>query len=257
MIERAIPQAEPPVPLGVAAGQRIVTPGLDPVFGWLGAESARIAQPLILPQALLEPRASTSISYACNLPASWAGCGVPQAQSPQQASDFPGVIAREGERSFLQASLPGGQVPIALTDGSRAAIAFRWACVTAHASIGAVWRCFLKLNTPLQPGLWTAAAHDYVFEASGGWLLSAPGILKVALGERSFQLTHLAGLLTCFPSHSGRVKTVCLRADGWCKRELKSLWLYPDRSIVARFSDGSAQPIATAAPGRTAAALAA
>ena len=48
-----------------------------------------------------------------------------------------------------------------------------------------------------------------------------------------------------------------ISADGWAKRELLSLWLYPDRSIIAQFSDGAQTLIATAAPARSAAILAA
>ena len=37
-------------------------------------------------------------------------------------------------------------------------------------------------------------------------------------------------------------------ADGWGRRELAGLFLHPDRSIVARLSDGTETRIATAAP---------
>ncbi len=58
MFERAAPPKETPVPLSVAAGQRIVTPGFDPVLGWIGGENARAAQALVFPHWLLEPRPS-------------------------------------------------------------------------------------------------------------------------------------------------------------------------------------------------------
>ncbi len=48
------------------------------------------------------------------------------------------------------------------------------------------------------------------------------------------------------------VKVTHIAADGWAKRELEGLWLYPGRSIVARFSDGTRMRIATAASARTA-----
>jgi hypothetical protein len=258
MIERTIPQKDLPVPLTVGAGQRIVTLGMEPVLGWIGSQSARIAQPLTFPPGLLEPCASTTIAYTCNLPAPLpAGKGAGSAPESGQTAALAGVIAREAEASFLASSLPGGQVSIVSAGGCRAAIGLRWVCVTGHASIGAVWRCFLKLHAPAGNGLWTAAGHDYVFEANGGWLLNAPGSLSVALGDRSFTLTHPGGLLTCFPAQSALVKVVRLYADGWAKRELKSIMRHADRSIVAHFSDGSQKCIAIAAPGRAAAAMAA
>ncbi len=252
MFERASPPKEPPVPLSLAAGQRIVMAGLDPVLGWIGNESARTAQALVFPQWLLEPRASETVAYACNLPAP-----APRAQPEHSLPPMPHAAAFEAETPLPAASLPGGQVAIVSTGGRRGAIQLRWACVTASASIGAVWRCFLKLSAPSAASPWTPVGHDYVFEAASGFLVNEPGSLNVRLGGSWFKLTHPGGKLTCFPSHSGRVKVTRISADGWAKRELLSLWLYPDRSIIAQFSDGAETRIATAAPARSAAILAA
>ena len=83
------------------------------------------------------------------------------------------------------------------------------------------------------------------------------GKSEVTLGGGSFKLAHFDGKLTCFPSHAGLVKVTRISADGWAKRELQSLWLYPDRGIVARFMDGTQARIATSAPARMSAILAA
>ena len=136
MFERASPPKEPPVPLSVAAGQRIVMPGLDPVLGWIGTR-APAPPALVFPQWLLEPRASETVAYACNLPArrsepsrNRAGHRCPVRPAFRGGDAIPGRIASRG------------QVAIVSTGGRRGAIQFRWACVTASASIGAVWRCF-------------------------------------------------------------------------------------------------------------------
>ncbi len=250
MFERASPPKEPPVPLSLAAGQRIVMPGLDPVLGWIGNESARTAQALVFPQWLLEPRASETVAYACNLPA-------PAPRTHQKLSPLPGAPNPESEASFLAASLPGGRVAIIMAGGRRGAMVFRWAQLTANASTGTVWRCFMKLCASSAASPWTAIGHDYVFEGAGGSLVSTPGNLRVTLGGSSFKLVHPDGKLTCFPAHSGLVKVTRISADGWVKRELQSLWLCPDRRVIARFSDGTEARIATAAPARPAAILAA
>ncbi|MFY9642250.1 MAG: hypothetical protein WAK07_15310 [Rhodomicrobium sp.] len=246
MIERASPPKEQPVTLSLAAGQRIVMPGLDPVLGWIGGEKARVAQALVFPQWLLEPRPTETIVYACNLPAPVPGLPSTQIKAAGQA-----------EASFVAASLPGGQVSMVSPEGQRRTLLFRWACVTAHASIGAVWHCFLKLRTPSDSGSWTAVKHDYVFEAGGGFLVNTPGSLEVTLGHAAFNLTHPEGYPTCFPAQSRLVKVARASADGWARRELRGLLLYFDRSIVARFSDSTERQIATAAPARAAAILAA
>jgi hypothetical protein len=64
-------------------------------------------------------------------------------------------------------------------------------------------------------------------------------------------------MLTCLPARAALVKITRLTADGRARRELESLALYPDRSVVARFSDGTKAKIATAAPASVAPALAA
>src|SRR5208337_2437262 len=116
---------------------------------------------------------------------------------------------------------------------------------------------FMKLCTSSAASPWTAVGHDYIFDAAGGLLVSTPGNPRVTLGGSSFKLIHPDGKLTCFPSHAGLVKVARISADGWAKRELQSLWLYPDRRVIARFSDGSEARVATAAPARSAAILAA
>src|SRR5208282_394995 len=101
MIERASPPKEQPVPLTLGAGQRIVTLGLDPVLGWIGGEKARIAQALIFPQWLLEPRATENIVYACNLPAPLPGAPSTKIKAAARAA------GPEAGPLFLAASLPG------------------------------------------------------------------------------------------------------------------------------------------------------
>jgi hypothetical protein len=73
----------------------------------------------------------------------------------------------------------------------------------------------------------------------------------------SITITHLEGMLTCLPAQAELVKITRLTADGRAKRELESLTLQPDRSIVARFSDGVKAKVAMAAPASAAPALAA
>jgi hypothetical protein len=252
MVERTVPHRRLPIPLHLAGGRRIVTLEFEPVLGWLGGEGSGAAQPLTLPAGLLEPSITTNIVYACNLPAphdrggDGAGAHLPMDSS----GSLPEEIAGSFEAEFSMGSLPGGQIGIVSCQGEHGTVKFRWLCVTAHASIGAVWRCFVctRARNSLSP--WTAIEHDYVFEAGGSSLLSAPGMQKIALREfdQEITLTHPEEMLTSFSCLSGRVKITHLRADGWVKRELLSLMLNPDCSIAARFSDGAQMTVATAAP---------
>jgi hypothetical protein len=238
---------ETPVPLSVAGGQRIVTPGMDPVLGWIGNENSRAAQALVFPYWLLEPRPTETIAYACNLPAP-----AQRAQLKRSQLAPPGSAGSGADAQFQAASLPGGRVAIITAGGKPGAMAFRWACVSSSESSGAVWRCFMRLYSPSAVSPWTPVAYDYVFEPAGGFLVNTPGSLRVTLGGSSFKLTHPDGGPSCFPSHSGLVKVTHASADGWAKRELQSLWLCPDRAVVARFADGTSARIATAAPAHSA-----
>ncbi len=243
-----------PVRLSLAAGQRIVTSGLDPVLGWIGAERASPAQPLFFPVSLLEPQATSNIVYTCNLPAHY-GRSAGNLAPAENLAGIEKAVERGIEAEFLAASLPGGQVAMVSPEGVGMTVRFRWVCLTADASLGAVWRLFARMPSD---GLWRTIAHDYVLEAGSGVLLNPPGNLEIpAAAGQEVTLTHPASMLTCLPCHSGRVKVTLLLANGWMKRNLTGLFLYADRSIGARFSDGAEEKFAAAAPGLAALAIAA
>jgi hypothetical protein len=232
---------EKPVPLSIVAGHRIVLPGLEPLTGWIGEENPRPDQPLTFPRWLLEPRATETIVYACNLPATAASLLAPGAPAS------PG-----SEHALLAASLPGGRSPVYLSGGKPGAMLFRWLLTGANRSRGPVWQCYARLCADTSASPWTQVGLDYAFDAEGGFPLDAPGTVRVAVGGTSFRIAFPDRKLTSFAAQSGLVKVTRIEADGWAKRELISLWLYPDRRIVARFSDGAAMRIATAAPARAA-----
>jgi hypothetical protein len=243
MMERAAPPRE----LGLDNGGRI-TLRLEPLLGWTAGHGQGAPHPLLFPGDLLEASPTTTLVYACNLPALRPG-GL---QAPLDfVGQLPNSIGPEAEGDFLAASFPGGQAAIVGADGERIAVQFRWLCVTANASIGAVWRCFMRVGARASGSFWRAVGHDYLFEAGGGAALNAPQLVNAPLGRGaalSFKLLHPEGLLTCFPCGSGRVKVTRLQADGWAKRRLLSLWLQADNSVVALFSDGAQKTIAMAAP---------
>jgi hypothetical protein len=251
MAECTSPQRKHRVPLSLEAGRRIVTPLSEPVLGWLGGPGTDVAQALSLPAELLDPRTTENIFYSCNLPAPVATPAKAATALTKAISGSEGKVLPRAVAAFMGASLPGGQVPAVMSDGRAGIVRFRWLCLPSQPNRTS-WRCFAQLRE----GNWTAAAHDYVFDA-GGFLVTSPGKLTIALGGHRLTLQHPEGMLTCFPCKSGRVKITRLRADGWGKRELLGLSLHSDRSISGRFSDGTESVIATAAPAWAAGAMAA
>jgi len=251
---RAFPPGKPPVPLSLAAGQRIVSPALEPVLGWTGEESTGLAEILIFPQDLLKASATQNITYACNLPAPDQRNALKDNERPSKSA---GAGARKTEAKLLASSLLGGQISIIAANGNRNTIGFRWACVSAQAATGLVWRCFVKLSTLAVAGPWTALSQDYVFDYRSGALLNGPDSIRAGLKGGSLTIAHPEGMLTCLPAQAELVKITRFTADGRAKRELESLELHSDRSIVACFSDGMKAKIATAAPASAVPALAA
>jgi hypothetical protein len=200
---------------------------------------------LVFPQDLLKASATQTITYACNLPAPAKKTASKDNERPSKSAS---AGARKAEAKLLSSSLFGGQISIVAANGNRSTVGFRWACVSPQAATGRVWRCFVQLSTPAGAGPWTAVAQDYVFDPSSGALLDGPASIGAGLKGCSLTITHPAGMLTCLPAQAELVKITRLTSDGRAKRELESLALYPDCSIVARFSDGMKAKIATAAP---------
>jgi len=235
---------EAPIALSLTPAKIIVTPALDPVVGWIGEESTRPPHSLRFPESLLEESATSNIVYACNLPAPASFENEALAYATGNADEIaPGI-----ERAFLRTSLPGGQTRIISEEGAPVSLRFRWVCISAHSSIGSVWRCFVQSSSGARD--WSAIGHDYVFEAGSCLLLNAaePVNLPLSPAGSSVTLTHPTGLLTCLPCRSGRVKVTRLLPDGRAKRSLRSLHLHADRSIIAHFSNGSYWKFAVAAP---------
>ena len=255
MFERATAAKPFPVQLRVDSGQRILAPQGEAILGWLGGGSAGAAQTLTVPGNLLAPSPTSNVVYSCNLPADGDG----PAAILDIACQLPSEIDRDLEDGFLAASLPGGQTAIITADGERATIRFRWICLSAHTSIGAVWRCFVFMGCG-GVGAWRAIDHDYIFEAGGGIVLNPPDAVAIPTGgdfTTFVTLSHPEGMLTSFPCALGRVKVTRLAPDGWPRRHVLSIMMQDDNRIVAFFSDGRQEMIATAAPSSRRAARAA
>lgn len=230
-------------PLSVASGQRIVTRAFEPVF------DAADLKPMTLVEGLLEPCATARITYACNVPAIFSEKTSAFRRPPLDRSGMvPSKIERTLDEAFPAGSFPGGQVAAVTRTGEPCTIFFRWACLSAAPSIGAVWRCFFKARDRTSDGDWNAIASDYLFDAGTGSLLTAPSSPLIVLPDGShLDLDNTAGMPTSLACKAGCVKVIRLAADGWLKRNLVSLVLDPQNRVIARFSDGARMTIGIAA----------
>jgi len=249
MDERLRPFRRQTIPLSLAAGRRIVMPDGEPVLGWLGSETGRVAEPLTFPAHLLEEKSAGSVFYAANLPrlpVKTKGVG-----SPAAAAKAARKIRLAQEAAFVAASLPGGQVPLNIPGGRSAVLRFRWLPLGPLS-----WRCYASLRGGSADEAWTPLPHIYAFDTSG-FLERHPSAQNLSAGGRELQIVHPEGLLTCLPCTSSLTKVRHLETDGWGKRELTGLELLPDLTLAAQFSDRRTLVFATAAPAQAAPALAA
>ncbi|MFT4080888.1 hypothetical protein [Rhodomicrobium sp.] len=246
MFERSARSHAFPAPLALGADGSIVTAHAEPILGWPAGNLDGAPKPLVLPQNYLEPLATSSIAYGCNLPLPHGGV-----RSPMSSAGLPDRIDGGGEAGFLATSLPAGHAAIIGSKGERFSLRFRWVCISADAAIGAVWRCFVSLGGHGTHNGWHAIDQDYIFEAKGGAALNAPEELSLpvrAPDGRRLRLMHPIGALTCFACEAGRVKVTKLAADGWSRRTVATLSLLADDRIVAIFSDGMQKTVGIAAP---------
>jgi hypothetical protein len=195
-------------------------------------------------KGFLVPSATRAVLYACNLPAPRSD-GEAGAQFATDPSGAPlKTIAQGTEAEFTLASLPGGQVEMVCGEGELATIRFRWLCLSAHASIGAVWRCFAQKPGRSTTAPWMAIDADYMFEACGS-LLNAVEMGKLVLpGCDGIALVHPAGALTSFPCPSGRIKITRLSADGSADQDRSAMAAWTGRGIEASVSDGARTDVA-------------
>lgn len=246
MFERSARPHAYPAPLALGADGGIVTTLAEPIVGWPAGNLDGAPQPLILPPNYLEPLATSSIAYGCNLPLTRGA--VP---TPVLGAQFPDRIDGGSEAEFLAASFPAGNTAVIGAKGERITLRLRWVCVSADAGIGAVWRCFVRLGGQGAQNAWHAVDHDYIFEAKGGAALNAPEEISLPVRTpdgRRLRLLHPFGALTCFACEAGRVKVTKLTPDGWAKRDVARLSLLADDRVVAIFSDGMQKTVGIAAP---------
>jgi hypothetical protein len=247
MFVRAASAKASPIPLCLGSERRIVTANSETILGWIGGKSDLAPAPLTLPDRLLAASPTSCIAYACNLPAVMKDR---RAGLLDVSGRLPAKIGSDTENDFLSTSLPGGQTSVIAPDGKRITLQLRWVCLTANFAIGAVWRCFARMRAGSNAGSWNAIEHDYIFEAGGGAVLNPPGDVKAPCAadvSLDLKLSHPDGMLTSFPCDSGRVKVTWLSPDGWPQRSVVSLALHAGDRIVALFSDGRQETVATAA----------
>lgn len=219
----------------------------DVLLGWEAEKRETAPYALTTPASLFAASPTTAVVYACNLPAPLIHGRTPPLDLSGQ---LPSNIGREFESDFVSSSYPGGQVAIVKTGGEKLTMQFRWICVTAHASIGSVWRFFVRIRSRNLWYEWRAIPHDYLFGSGGSAVLNPPGNLFLPLASDAgltVRLAHPDGMLTCFPCTLGRVKVTRLDADGWPERQLMRLMLDGGNRIVAFFSDGAQKTIGRAA----------
>lgn len=113
------------------------------------------------------------INYSCNLPSNLderdgvqTGVNLPDILLDDKGLMRP-EIAPESAIAFQRLSLAGGETALNDNIGQHLTLQFRWICVSAHWTIGAVWRLYSRLSmlSNRDFGRWLWTGHDYLFDA--------------------------------------------------------------------------------------------
>lgn len=214
----------------------------------------REPEPLTFPLNYLKPAPTAEITYSCNLPSPFRpGAPFLSGAFLDDEGVVPHKVAPHAEAEFLHGSLPGGQIEIFHRGPGRRILKFRWLCISADYAVGALWRCYARLRDGSKQFSWEAIGSDYFFDAGENLSFHPPAldlVLDPDLGIK-LRLVHPSGRLTQFLCSSGRVKVTHLSGDGWAKRSLQDIRLFPGGDVTAYFSDGKALRIGIAAVSQT------
>lgn len=240
------------------AGSYLVGQSLDPVTGQ-GTGSGVIT---IASQAV-PAKATTSISYAANLPstptttgASLLGAlpgGDVRVLSGSTAS--PATVAASDTDSFLSSSLSGGSLTAYAPTGGAVNVQLRWAKVASADSTAGTsdtWNLFYaKQNGSTSTSTtWTNAGTAFAFNGNGQLTSPTDGTVTIpnmtvdgtALG--SITLNAGSGGLTQYGAANGQVTTNTLQQNGYASGSLSGLSVSSGGKVTGTYTNGNTVALA-------------
>ena len=240
------------------AGSYLVGQSLDPATGQ--ATSGGVIR---IPNQTLPARATTSISYAANLPST------PATTSSSLLAALPGgdvrvlsgtatgtlTVAGSDTAAFLGSSVSGGSLTAYSSTGAPVNLQLRWAKVAdadTATNTPDTWNLFYASQNgdTSAASTWQNAGTAFTFNGNGQ--LTAPTGTSLPIQNLTVDGTNLGtvslnfgtGGLTQYGAANGQVKTDTLQQDGYAAGSLNSLAVTSDGKLTGTYSNGNSLALA-------------
>ncbi len=241
------------------AGAYLTGQSLDPATGLSTGNG-----PIQISGTSLPAKATTSISYAANLPSTPATASgsallgtLPGGDArvlSGTAASAPSVAASDTD-AFVKSSVAGGELTAYSGTGSPVSMQLRWAKVAdadATAGTSGTWNLFYadQTATGTSAGTWKNAGTAFSFNGSGqltaptGTSLSIPDVTVNGTKLGAVTLDFGTGGLTQYGAAAGQVTTNTLQQNGYAAGTLNSLAVTSDGKLTGTYSNGNSVALA-------------
>ena len=247
------------------AGDYLTGQNIDPATGQ--ATSTGLVK---IANSTLPAKATTTISYAANLPATPTTSNSTATNSdlykPADANSImlagatgtPTQIASTDASNFVNSSIAGPAVTGYTSSGAPVTVTTRWAKVqdsdtTTNPATPSVWNLFYQSDTTASASksAWTNVGAPFTFDSAGQ--LTNPTGGSVNISNLTVSGTNLGTValnfgqngLTQYSDSSGAATTNTLTQDGYTSGTLSSVAVAADGKINGTFSNGSVVGLAT------------
>lgn len=247
------------------AGDYLTGQNIDPATGQ--ATSTGLIQ---IANATLPAKATTTISYAANLPATPTTTNSTTSGSdlykPTDANSIllptstgtPTQIASGDAANFVNSSIAGPAVTGYTSSGAPVTVTTRWAKVqdsdtTTSPATPSVWNLFYQSDTTASASksAWTNAGAAFTFDSAGqltsptGGSINIPNLTVSGTNLGTVALNYGQTGLTQYADSSGAATTNTLTQDGYTSGTLSSVAVTADGKINGTFSNGSVVGLAS------------
>ncbi|GJD49619.1 Flagellar hook protein FlgE [Methylobacterium crusticola] len=242
------------------ANSYLVGQSLDPTTGQATGDGV-----IKISGAVLPAKATTSISYAANLPSTPSLTGSGSTLLASLPGGDPRILTGTGAGTvavaasdtpaFLNSSISGGSLTGYSTTGAAANLQLRWAKVAnadTTAGTSDTWNLFYATQNGAtsSSSTWQNAGAAFAFNGNGqltapaGGTLGIPNVTVDGVNLGSIALNTGSGGLTQYGSASGQITTDTLQQDGYAAGTLNSLAVTKEGRVTGTYSNGNSLALA-------------
>jgi len=233
------------------AGGYLTGTNLDPKTGQVVSTG-----PVQLSSVSLPAQATTTITYAANLPATPATANYASTKDDTFNGAAGASVTAANAPDFVSKSIAGPSVTAYTATGAPLTLSTRWAKMKdadPASNTPATWNLFYASDPTVSAtaSAWQNVGQDFTFDSTGKMLGPAANPVPlgaITIGDYTFPSVSLnigTGGLTQYSDTSGAVTTNKLTQDGNSAGTLTSVDVGSDGKVNGTFSNGSVAAIAT------------